>query len=65
MIDLGTALLMLAVTFTVGHAISDVVIAAKHMIHPRDMLLTYVSLAFLMGHVIFTGELRDWFGWIG
>lgn len=62
---IGTVLLMLAIVFTIGHAISDVVLGVKHARHPKDTTLTFVSLAFLLGHVIFTGEIVEWFSWIG
>ena len=62
MITTATVLLMLAVVFTVCHAVSDVMIAVRRMVHPKDMLFTWVSLAFLLGHVVFTGEIVEWFG---
>lgn len=49
---MGEIMLALAVIFTVGHVVCD----AKRLRHIHEM----IPMLFLLGHVIFTGEILRW-----
>ena len=55
-------LLGAAILVTLGHACMDMVLALKHLTHPRDLALTFASIVLLGGHLVLSGELGRWIG---
>lgn len=55
--------LLLGLVTTVGHAVIDVVLAFCHLRHPVALkALTFISVGFLIAHVITAGEAAQWMG---
>lgn len=49
----GETLLILAALFLISHVVLDVRSAYQHVRHPQDLGLSIVSLAVLIGHLVF------------
>ena len=52
-------ILAIGIVLTVGHVVLDLRQFALHVKHPRDWLVVISSVC-LVGHVVMTGELKEW-----